>query len=93
MGARAGHALASHASRRRTVSGASAGAVIAAAGTPGWVLEAKMQWLASFLANENGATAIEYALIAGFIAVGIIAAVGNIGTTVSGIFTEVAAGF
>jgi pilus assembly protein Flp/PilA len=33
-----------------------------------------------FLENEDGATAIEYSLIAGFIALAIIAAVGSIGS-------------
>lgn len=36
--------------------------------------------LREFVRNESGATAIEYGLIAGLIAVGIIAAVSGIGT-------------
>ena len=43
----------------------------------------------SFLANENGATAIEYALIAGGIAVVIVAAVNGLGTKVNSLFTSV----
>ena len=45
--------------------------------------------LASFAKNESGATAIEYALIAGGISIVIVAAVGAIGTTLSGTFTSV----
>ena len=42
-----------------------------------------------FLANESGATAIEYALIASLIAVFIITAVQTVGTKVSTVFTEI----
>ncbi len=45
------------------------------------------------LKQEDGATAIEYALLAGMIALVIIASVGLIGTNLSGIFTNVSAGF
>ena len=45
--------------------------------------------LASFAKTESGATAIEYALIAGGISIVIVAAVGAIGTTLSGTFTSV----
>ena len=44
-------------------------------------------WL--FLRDENGATAIEYALIAGGIALVIIAAVNTVGTTLSSKFAEI----
>jgi pilus assembly protein Flp/PilA len=43
-----------------------------------------------FVANESGATAIEYALIASLIAVFIITAVTAVGTQVSTVFSEVA---
>jgi len=43
----------------------------------------------SFVANESGATAIEYALIASLIAVFIIAALQNLGTKLSSTFSEV----
>jgi pilus assembly protein Flp/PilA len=43
----------------------------------------------TFLIDESGATAIEYALIASLIAVAIIAAVSTVGTKVSTVFTEV----
>ncbi len=46
--------------------------------------------LKSFVANESGATAIEYALIASLIAVFIIAALNNLGTKLSSEFAEVA---
>ena len=50
-------------------------------------------WLSLFYVNDRGATAIEYALIAGFIAVAIVAAVSSIGTTLNETFANVAAGF
>ncbi len=40
-----------------------------------------MRFLARFLKDETGATAIEYGLIAALIAVVIISAVSNLGTT------------
>jgi pilus assembly protein Flp/PilA len=42
-----------------------------------------------FLADESGATAIEYALIASLIAVFIITAVQTVGTKVSTVFGEI----
>ena len=45
-----------------------------------------------FCANESGATAIEYALIAVGIAVVIVAAVTSIGTAVKGAFTSASNG-
>ncbi|MGI8705593.1 MAG: Flp family type IVb pilin [Sphingomicrobium sp.] len=41
--------------------------------------------------NEDGATAIEYGLIAALIAVAIIASVTTVGTNLSGTFSEVGA--
>jgi pilus assembly protein Flp/PilA len=46
----------------------------------------------NFLADENGATAIEYGLIAALIAVVIITALTTIGTNLSADFTAVAGG-
>jgi pilus assembly protein Flp/PilA len=43
----------------------------------------------SFIANESGATAIEYGLIASLIAVTIITAVSALGNKLSTTFTEV----
>jgi pilus assembly protein Flp/PilA len=48
-----------------------------------------MKQVANFIRNQNGVTAIEYALIASLIAVFIIAAVQTVGTKVSTVFTEV----
>jgi pilus assembly protein Flp/PilA len=48
-----------------------------------------MPILTRFLSNEDGATAIEYALIASLIAVFIVTAVQVVGTQVSTVFTEV----
>jgi pilus assembly protein Flp/PilA len=43
----------------------------------------------SFLVDENGATAIEYALIAAGIAVAIVTTVQGLGTKVSTLFSNV----
>ncbi len=48
-----------------------------------------MATLRKFIRNEDGATAIEYALIASLIAVAIIAAVTTVGQKVTNVFTEV----
>lgn len=45
-----------------------------------------------FLNNEEGATAIEYAIIAGSLSIVIVAAVTSIGTSVNTIFTSVQTG-
>jgi pilus assembly protein Flp/PilA len=47
--------------------------------------------LKRFLNNEDGATAIEYGLIAALIGVAIIVAVTAVGTNLSGTFDKVAA--
>ena len=54
-----------------------------------WVMEKRSQ---RFLMHERGATAIEYALIAGFISIAIITAVNSLGITLSGTFAAIAAG-
>ena len=54
------------------------------------VLEENMYYLAHFLRDESGATAIEYGLIAALIAVVIITAVTTVGTNLSGTFNAVA---
>ncbi|QGZ96439.1 Flp family type IVb pilin [Terricaulis silvestris] len=46
-----------------------------------------------FLTDENGTTSIEYAVIAGLIAMVVIVTVGLIGEEVGAVFTNVAAGF
>jgi len=43
-----------------------------------------------FVKDESGATAIEYGLIAALIAVGIIAAGGALGNSISGTFDNIA---
>ncbi|MDB5545239.1 MAG: pilA [Hyphomicrobiales bacterium] len=48
--------------------------------------------LKQFLNNESGATAIEYGLIAGLIAVVIITAVTSIGTSLNAKFTSISNG-
>jgi pilus assembly protein Flp/PilA len=45
--------------------------------------------LRKFLANEQAATAIEYALIAAGISLAIIATVNGLGTTLNGMFTSI----
>jgi pilus assembly protein Flp/PilA len=47
----------------------------------------------SFLNDESGATAIEYSMIALFVAVGIIAVLDLIGVQLVGLLTAAAAGF
>ncbi len=49
--------------------------------------------LHGFIASERGATAIEYALIAGGISVVIVGAVIAIGVDVTGLFTTVQSAF
>lgn len=48
--------------------------------------------IARFLRDEAGATAIEYAVIAGLIFLAIIAAIIPIGTELSGTFNDAATG-
>ena len=45
--------------------------------------------IAKFLADQSGATAIEYCLIATGISIVILVAVNGIGTTVNGKFTSI----
>jgi len=49
--------------------------------------------LARLSRNESGDTAMEYALIAGLVAIAIVAAVTTLGTSVSGLFGSVLGGF
>ena len=50
-----------------------------------------MNTLKNFLANESGATAIEYGLIAAGISVAIITVVGTVGSSLQTTFTSLAA--
>jgi pilus assembly protein Flp/PilA len=43
--------------------------------------------------NEAGVTALEYAFIAGLVAIAVVAAVQTLGTEVSGLFNSVLSGF
>lgn len=52
-----------------------------------------MNTLAPFLKNEAGVTAIEYALIAGGIALALVVIVGNVGDGLVSIFQSVQAAF
>lgn len=49
----------------------------------------KMKILSKIMKNEDGATAIEYGLIAALIAVAAIVAMGNLGDNLSNTFNEV----
>jgi pilus assembly protein Flp/PilA len=49
-----------------------------------------MESLRSFIKREDGASAIEYALIAGLIAVAIITAVAAVGTDITAVFNNIA---
>ena len=46
-------------------------------------------FVAKFLKDESGATAIEYGLIAAGIAIAIITAVNGVGSSLSGTFTTI----
>ncbi len=46
-----------------------------------------------FVREEGGATSIEYALIASFIGMAVVVVVGNIGTSLNTVFTNVETGF
>jgi pilus assembly protein Flp/PilA len=46
--------------------------------------------LQAFLANETGATAIEYALVASLVAVGIIASINGVSAKIQATFKEIA---
>ena len=48
-----------------------------------------LNWLKSFIENDEGVTAIEYGLIAALIAVVIIAAVTIVGTELESTFTTI----
>jgi pilus assembly protein Flp/PilA len=54
-------------------------------------MQTYFQKIMAFLQDEEGASAIEYALLVGLIAVAIVAAVTALGTKVAGVFTSVTA--
>lgn len=45
--------------------------------------------ISKFIKDESGATAIEYGLIAAGIAIAIITAVNGVGSSLSGVFTNI----
>lgn len=47
--------------------------------------------ISSFFKREDGATAIEYAIIAGLISVVIIVAAGELGVSIKSVFTQIKA--
>ncbi len=49
-----------------------------------------MLWIQRFLEDESGATAIEYGLISGLVAVGIIATLTALGDSLNAMFSSVA---
>lgn len=48
-----------------------------------------LHFIKTFKTNDSGATAIEYGLIAALVAVGLITALGALGTDLDAIFTDV----
>ena len=48
-----------------------------------------MKLLACFLRNENGATAIEYALIAALLSIAIVGGASAVGVSVNNTFTNI----
>lgn len=48
-----------------------------------------LKTIKSLLKDEQGATAVEYALVIGLISVGIIAGARTLGTTVQGMFDQI----
>jgi pilus assembly protein Flp/PilA len=58
--------------------------------TPGMWRQIMTRRIKAFVANESGATAVEYALLASLIAIVIVTSVAAIGTKLSGVFNEVA---
>ena len=51
--------------------------------------EALIARIVTFLRNESGATALEYVLMAAFLGVGIAVVVTNLGTGLSGEYSEI----
>jgi pilus assembly protein Flp/PilA len=61
------------------------------ANTPTAKLRPMRAWLRARIANDSGATAIEYALIAAGIGVAVAATVYSLGTATKGLFANIAA--
>jgi pilus assembly protein Flp/PilA len=47
------------------------------------------QWIKRLWADESGATAIEYALIAALIAVGLLVVLGDVGNAIEAVFQSI----
>ena len=60
--------------------------------TNAFTKDTSMQLLKDFIKDESGATAIEYGLIAGLIAVVIITALTTLGGDIKGLFEEISKG-
>ena len=60
--------------------------------TNAFTKDTSMQLLKDFIKDESGATAIEYGLIAGLIAVVIIGTLSALGTDISDLFGEISKG-
>jgi len=56
-----------------------------------YVMKSFIKALKSFAASKDGATAIEYALLAGLISVVIVTAVTSLGTSIDAVFDSVVA--
>ncbi len=53
----------------------------------------KLKQLHMFIADDSGATAVEYGLIAAIVCIGIIASLTQLSNELKGAFTRVSAGF
>jgi pilus assembly protein Flp/PilA len=58
-----------------------------------WFRGKALASFAKLTGNESGVTAMEYAFIAGLVAIAIVAVVTTLGTSVSGLFGSVIGGF
>lgn len=57
------------------------------------VARTRVAWLRVISNDEEGVTALEYAFIAGLVAIIVVGAVTTLGTGVSGLFSSVLSGF
>lgn len=58
-----------------------------------WLQRAGAATIAKLARNESGVTALEYAFIAGLVAMAIVTVVTTLGTSISGLFDSVLSGF
>lgn len=52
-------------------------------------VEKMKKWLSAFLKDEEGASGIEYALVAAMVAIALVAFVGPVRDAITGIFTSI----